>query len=288
MKKRCLGKKILGVFMAAALSCMAFAGCGRSSSSGSSSGKDTLTSVLQSKKLKVGCILANAPYGSKDASGNPEGYDVDVAYLLADSLGIDHSNVEFVDLNAADRIPALESGKVDVVIGNFTITLERAQKVDFTDPYDAGAVGVMTSPDKKIEHASELAGKKVAAAKGSTNQVSAEKLNASGVNFDLTLYDSADDMEMALQSGQVDAIIGDAPYCSYKEKISPDKYAYCVKDSSEMLMPAFYNAFGVQRGDTEWLQYLNQFIFQINTDGSNDELYEKYLGKRTTPLNPNY
>lgn len=287
MKKLTGMKKVLGVAVAMTAAVAMLSGCGSSSTSSDSS--DTLSKIISTKKMTVGCILANEPYGSYDEKGNPIGYDVDIAYLLADSLGVSHDNVTFTNTAASARIPALESGQVDVVIGDFTVALDRAQKVEFTDPYDAAAAGVLTTPDKTIEHASELAGKKVGAAKGSTNEDSAEALIDSGVDLKLTLFDGMDEMETALKTGQIDAIIGDTSYCAYKAKTYPDDFAYCVTDSSEMLIPPFYNAIGVRRGDEMWLNYLNKFVFQINTDGENDELYQKWFGtERTISLNPQY
>lgn len=280
-------KRILSVILAAAMVMATLTGCG-SSSSGATVTEDTLSKVITSQKLVVGCILTNEPYGSYDDEGNPIGYDVDIAYLLADSLGIPHENVEFLDVSAAERIPALESGKCDVVIGNFTIILDRAQKVEFTDPYNAGATGVLTLKGNEIEHATELAGKKVAASMGTTNQQSADRLVAAGVDMEVVLTDGTDDLT-ALQSGQVDAIISDVSYAAYIASKYPEKYSYCVTDYTEMLVEPFYDGFGVKKGDQIWLNYLNKFIFQINLDGSNAALYEKWLGyPREIPLNPEY
>lgn len=287
MKKRRRFLRLLSLAAALALLGSALTGCGRAqAASASASGPNTLEKVLTGHKLVVGCILANEPYGSKDADGKPIGYDIDIANLLAQSLG--GVDLEVLDVTAAERITALETGKVDVVIGNFTITLERAQKVTFTDPYDVGSAGILVKPDSAIAHAKDLDGKKVGVTKGSTNQTSCENLIASGVKIDMQIFDSADDMETALKSGQLDAIIGDSPYCAYKQMKYPNDYKY-VGEPGEMLIDPFYNAFGVQKNDQEWLNYLNKFIFQINTNGQNEAAYVKWLGKPLNiPLNPSY
>lgn len=284
-------KKLLSMtMMVAVLAMLVLSGCGAGTSDGGDSvSASTLTKVIKNQKLTVGCILANEPFGSYDEEGNPIGYDVDVAYLLADSLGIAHENVEFLNLKSEERVPALESGKCDVVIGNFTVTLERAQKIEFTDPYDAAGTAVLTAPGKEIEHASELAGKKVGASKGTMNAEAGQALIDSGVDFELVLYDDSDAQELALKSGQLDAIIGETAYCAYKAKQYPENFSYCIEDSSEMLVPVSYNAFGVAQGDQIWLNYLNQFITDINSSGENNTLYEKWLGEeRTISLNPQY
>lgn len=278
--------------MTAAMIATVMAGCGsKSSSSGSSttatttSSTGTLEKVLKAKKLVVGSLLDNEPYGTKDKDGKPEGYDVDISALLAKSLGVSY---EMVGLTVPERITALETGKVDVVIGNFTITLERAQKVDFTDPYDAGAAGILVLKDSTIAHATDLAGKKVGVTKGSTDETSCDNMIAAGIKFNKVLFDNGDDEETALKNKQIDAIVGDSPYCAFKGMKYPDTFKY-VGSPSEMHMDAWYNAFGVKKGDQEWMTYLNQFIFQINTDGENKAAYVKWFGKPVgIALNPQY
>lgn len=241
--------------------------------------------VLKNRKLVVGTILDNAPFGSKDKDGNPIGYDVDIAKVLAKSLGVKY---EVVGLTVPERITALETGKVDVVIGNFTITMERAQKVDFTEPYDAGSPGILVLKDSKIEHAKDLDGKKVGTTKGSTDQISCENLIKSGVKMNLVLFDTESDMETALRNRQVEAVVMDGPYCDYFARTNPGVYK-TAGSPGEMAMPSWFNALGVRKGDQEWLNYLNQFVFEINTDGENKAIHKKWFGKDLgIPLNPSY
>lgn len=287
-------KKIFCLLMSAVLLIGVMSGCGsKSTSTAASAGSSTQTAsstgtlekVLKNKKLVVGSLLDNAPFGSKDKSGNPIGYDVDISKLLADSLGVDY---EMVGLTVPERITALETGKVDVVIGNFTITLERAQKVDFTDPYDAGSPGILVLKDSTIEHAKDLAGKKVGTTKGSTDQTSCENLIKAGVKLNMVLFDTESDMETALRNKQVDAIVMDGPYCDYFARTNPSVYK-TAGQPSEMEMPSWFNALGVRKGDQEWLNYLNQFVFQINTDGDNQAAHKKWFGKDLgIALNPSY
>lgn len=276
-------KGILCAAVATVVAAVSLTSCASSSSGGSQS--STLTKVVQSKQLTVGTVLSNEPYGTKDSNGNPTGYDVDVANLLAKSL---NAKIKIVDVTFAERIPALETGKVDVVIGNFTITDDRAQKVNFTNPYDAGAAGILVKPSSAIAHASELSGKKVGAPKGTTSETSCENLIASGVKMSLQLFDNSDDMEQAVKNGQLDACVEDSPLCVYKAKKYASDFKY-VGTPSEMLIPPFYNAMGVRKNDQEWLNYLNQFIFDINTNGKNKAAYVKWFGAPwSVKLNPDY
>ena len=283
MKKKV---KVLCLLMAVSIMATAMAGCGskaQSTSAGTTSSSGTLEKVIKTKKLIVGTLLDNEPYGSKDTSGKPIGYDVDVANMLAKSLG---AEAQIVSLTVPERITALETGKVDVVVGNFTITLERQQKVDFSIPYDAGAAGILVRKDSTIAHAKDLAGKKVGVTKGSTDQTSCENLIKSGVAINMVLFDNGDDEETALKNKQIEAIIGDSPYCAFKGMKYSDIFKY-VGTPDEMCMNPWYNSLGVKKGDQEWLNYINQFVFQINTDGTNKAAYVKWFGKPVgIPLNP--
>lgn len=282
--------KILCLLLSAVMLTGILTGCGAKTASASTSNQSTsstgtLEKVLKSKKLIVGSLLDNAPFGSKDKQGNPIGYDVDVIKMLAKSLGV---NYQIVGLTVPERITALETGKVDVVVGNFTATLERAQKVDFTNPYDAGSPGILILKDSTIAHAKDLAGKKVGTTKGSTDQISCNNLIKAGVKMNLTLFDTESDMETALENKQVDAIVMDGPYCDYYARMNPSKFK-TAGQPSEMEMPAWYNSLGVRKGDQEWLNYLNQFVFKINTDGENKASHKKWFGKDLgIPLNPKF
>ncbi len=281
MKKRLMSMALAGMMTVSVLT-----GCGARGSSSESA--DTLASVITSQKLTVACILTNEPFGTYDEEGNPIGYDVDIAYLLADSLGIAHENVEIVNVPASERIAALESGRADVVIGNFTRRLDRAQKVQFTDPYNAAAVGVLTLKGNEIESVEELAGKTVYGDAGTTNEEAGDYLLSQGIEFEFIRGEDSSSM-MQLDSGKVDAAFNDSTLCAYMAMKYPDKYSYCITDSAQLGVAPFYDGFGVRKDDQNWLNYLNTFIYQINLDGSNAALYEKWFGTpRTITLTPDF
>ena len=132
MKKIKQIKRIAAVVMAVSVAVGLTACQQKTDSQGNSTQTGTLQKVLKERKMTVGCILSFPPFGYKSEDGTPMGYDVDMIHELADSLGVE---VEIVEVTADARIPSLETGKVDAVFGNFTRTLERAQKIDFSNPY---------------------------------------------------------------------------------------------------------------------------------------------------------
>ena len=184
MKKKLLG--IAAVAAALALAAFVLAGCGSSSSSAASSSASgsgsaessaassgasgsgvfrTLDEIKASGKIVIGVFSDKHPFGYVDEGGEYAGYDVELANRLAKDLGVE---VEFVSTEAANRVEYLETGKVDVILANFTVTDERAQKVDFCDAYMNVALGVVSHNDKVIKSLDEIGDGEVIVITGTT------------------------------------------------------------------------------------------------------------------------
>ena len=165
MKKRILG--IAAVAAALVLALGVLAGCGGSGSgsaaSGSASGSAsasgsgavyrTLDDIKASGKLVIGVFSDKNPFGYVDENGEYAGYDVELANRLGKELGVE---VEFVSTEAASRVEFLQTGKVDIILANFTVTPERAEQVDFADPYMNVALGVVSHNDRVIKSLDEI------------------------------------------------------------------------------------------------------------------------------------
>jgi polar amino acid transport system substrate-binding protein len=241
----------------------------------------TLQKVVQSKKLTVGVILSFPPFGFKDEKGQPQGYDVDLARAVAKSLGVEDKDLTIMDVTSDARIPSLETGKVDLVIGNFTRTLERAQKVDFTNPYIVAGERMIVKKGSGIESIKDLDRKKLAVIKGSTN---ADLVKKKTPTAEAVYFTTSADAIAAVKNGQADAFMEDSNFLAFQAKENPELEV--VGESDRALE---YNAFGVKKGDQDWLNYLNLFVFQINNDGTNKELYRKWFGTDLPyDLNPQY
>ena len=106
----------------------------------------TLDEIKESGTINIGVFSDKNPFGYVDENGEYQGYDVYFANRLGEDLGV---KVNFVSTEAANRVENLETGKVDIILANFTVTEERAQKVDFALPYMNVALGVV-SPDSKV------------------------------------------------------------------------------------------------------------------------------------------
>ena len=143
----------LGAVSAAA----ALSACGGSSSSAAAAGTAasgsaagtvyrTLDEIKAAGTINIGVFSDKNPFGYVDENGEYQGYDVSFARRLGEDLGVE---VNFVSTEAANRIEYLQTGKVDVILANFTVTPERAEEVDFALPYMNVALGVI-SPDSNV------------------------------------------------------------------------------------------------------------------------------------------
>ena len=128
------------------------AASGAASGSASGSGADgktvyrTLDQIKESGTINIGVFSDKNPFGYVDENGEYQGYDVYFADRLAKDLGVE---VNYVSTEAANRIEYLQTGKVDVILANFTVTPQRAEEVDFALPYMNVALGVV-SPDSRV------------------------------------------------------------------------------------------------------------------------------------------
>ncbi|MCQ4937225.1 MULTISPECIES: transporter substrate-binding domain-containing protein [Anaerotignum] len=108
----------------------------------------TLDEIKESGTINIGVFSDKNPFGYIDENGDYQGYDVYFANRIGEDLGV---KINFVSTEAANRIEYLETGKVDVILANFTVTKERAEKVDFALPYMNVALGVVSPESKVIE-----------------------------------------------------------------------------------------------------------------------------------------
>lgn len=159
--------------------------------------------IKSSGTIKIGVFSDKAPFGYVDDQGKYQGYDVYYAERIAKDLGV---KVEYTPLDPASRVEYVSTGKVDITLANFTVTPERAEKVDFALPYMKVALGVVSPDGAVIKSVDELKGKTLIVAKGTTAETFFEK-NYPEVK--LQKYDAYADAYNALLDGRGDAFSTD-------------------------------------------------------------------------------
>ena len=148
-------KKLAALTITGILTVGLLAGCGSDNTATTDNGNDkkdtvyrTLDEIKESGTINIGVFSDKNPFGYVDENGEYQGYDVYFANRLAKDLGVE---VNFVSTEAANRIEYLQTGKVDVILANFTVTDERAEEVDFALPYMNVALGVVSRDDNVIK-----------------------------------------------------------------------------------------------------------------------------------------
>lgn len=160
------------------LGVLTFAGCApKATEANAETGSETKNEAAteanadttsEQKTLRIGVFADKPPFGYVDADGKNQGFDVYIGKRLAKEILGDESKAEFVLVEAANRVAYLETNKVDLILANFTVTPERAEKVDFSNPYMKVSLGVVSADGAPITKVEDLAGKKLIVNKGTT------------------------------------------------------------------------------------------------------------------------
>ncbi len=196
-----LFKKITALFAAAAAA-LSLAACA-SNDGTSNAGFRTVDEIKKSGEITIGVFSDKNPFGYVDNNGEYQGYDVYYAKRIAQDLGVE---LKLVPVEAASRVEFLETGKVDIILANFTVTEERAQKVDFALPYMKVALGVVSPESAPINDVSELNGKTLIVVKGTTAET---YFTENCPEVKLQKYDEYNEAYSALQDGRGDAFSTD-------------------------------------------------------------------------------
>ena len=227
--------------------------------------------------VRIGVSLGGEPVGFRDAQNNPVGYDVDVATLLAEKLGV---KAEFTDVSGDARISMLVSGQLDIVVANTSVTLERAKSVDFTIPYNRAGLRVIVQKDSGITSLEGLAGKKIVVGRGTTGETFIKK---AAPQAELVYTDTfAPDGVLLLQQKRVDAAIEDSSLLDFLATKNPDL----------VTLPGLYSndpiGIAVAKGDPDFVRWLDMFVSEYIQSGAYEANYKKWWGEAANPpkLNP--
>ncbi|WP_114216548.1 transporter substrate-binding domain-containing protein [Ochrobactrum sp. 3-3] len=216
----------------------------------------------------IGVQMDQFPWGFIDENGKNGGFDIDVANLIAEELGVE---VKFERVTGQNRIPLLTNGMVDFLVPSMTITPERAKVIQFVLPYSANDITVWGKKDAEINSNEDLAKYTIGVNRGSAFEPILKKAAPAGTK--IKGFDDDAATVQALLSGQVDAILGSLTYGLVIESTgNGDKYVRKYKAADNI------QAMAVRKGDQAMLDFLNDFVTRHNADGSLDTLYRKWIG----------
>jgi len=236
---------------------------------GSDAKAQTLEKIKDAGVVRIGVMGEQAPWGSIDASGQNIGYDVDVARLIAEELGV---KVEFVPGAVAARIPNLLTGKVDLQMAVMGMYPDRAKVVQFTQPYAGLKIILLSSAKNKIETIEDARSMNIGVPRGAAQDTAITKLLGDLPN--IRRFDDDSSTMQALVSGQVDAIGGNTTY-----KINLDKAAPGNDYEQKVVFQEQWMGVATKPGDKEINEWLNAFIEKIKADGRLEAISQKWLGE---------
>jgi putative lysine transport system substrate-binding protein len=279
-------KKLLCLLIAAAL-VLSMAACGGSSSSGSAEDSTGAAKSESGKVLKVAMECGYAPYNwtqpddsngavpINDSSDYAYGYDVMMAKKIADELGYE---LQIVKLDWDSLIPAVQSGTIDCVIAGQSITSDRLEMVDFTEPYYYASIVTLVKSDNKYAEAkgmSELAG---ATCTSQLGTIWYDKClpQIKDANI-LAAQESAPAMLVALNSGKCDLVVTDMPTAQAALVAYPDFKILDYTDTADNFEVSDEDiniGISVQKGNTELVDGINSVLSKMTTDDYNKMMDE--------------
>jgi len=265
-------KKLSYILAAITLVCtMAFAaGCGSKNSDDKQAAPKasfrSIADIKQSGKLIIGVFSDKAPFGYIDKDGNYQGYDVYFAERLAKDMGV---KAEYISLEPANRVEYAKTGKVDIVLANFTVTKERAEQVDFALPYMKVALGVVSPAKANITSIDQLKDKPLIVAKGTTAETYFDKHHP---EIKLLKFDQYTETFNALLDGRGAAFSTDNTEVLAWAMKNPDfKVGITSLGDLDTIAPA------VQKGNKELLAYINDEIKKLGEENFFHKNYEATL-----------
>jgi polar amino acid transport system substrate-binding protein len=226
----------------------------------------TVADIKGKGTINVGLLVDFPPYGTVDTSNQPDGYDADVAKLLAKDLGV---KVNLVPVTGPNRIPFLLTNKVDVLVASLAITPERAKQVQFSRPYSAATIVLYGAKKANIKGAADLKGVRIGVARASTQDTTVTAMAPEGT--DIRRFDDDASAMQALMSGQVDAIGCSTTVAAQIAKRAGDAF------ESKFVLRQQFMAVAMRQGQPDLLKGMNDFVAKNTANGELNKLYVKWL-----------
>lgn len=261
-------KTIVKTF-ATTLLAVSLTACGQSTQTVKSGadGYRTLDEIKESGTINIGVFSDKNPFGYVDENGTYQGYDVYFARQIGEDLGVE---VNFVSTEAANRIEYLQTGKVDVILANFTVTTDRAKEVDFAKPYMNVSLGVVSPDDKVITSLDDWNSEdEMIVISGTTAET---YLMENYPDIKLQKYDSYANAKNALENGNAAAWTNDnTEVIAYALQNEGYTVGIPTLGSNDTIAPA------VTKGNETLLNWINDEIVKLGERSFFHEAYEATL-----------
>ncbi|TQR32997.1 ABC transporter substrate-binding protein [Campylobacter sp. MIT 99-7217] len=228
-----------------------------------------LDKIKENGVIRIGVFSDKPPFGFVDTNGVNQGYDVYFAKRLAQELLGDENKIQFVLVEAANRVEFLKSDKVDVILANFTQTPERAEQVDFTLPYMKVALGVAVKSDLEVNGVDDLKDKTLILNKGTTADA---YFTANYPEIKTLKFDQNTEAFAALLDGRGEALAHDNTLLFAWTKENPNfKVAIKELGNQDVIAAA------VAKGNDELKNFINDLITKLGDEQFFHKAYDETL-----------
>jgi glutamate transport system substrate-binding protein len=242
----------------------------------------TMERLNKAQKITVGTKFDQPLFGLKGLGGNPEGFDVEIAKIIASDMGIAADKITWVETPSAIREEKIEQGGVDMVVATYTINEKRKQRISFAGPYyEAGQDLMVKSDNTTITGPESLKGSvKVCSVTGSTPSENIKKyINPN----QLVLFDVYSKCADALRTGQVDAVTTDNVILLGLIEKGGGAFKLVGKPFTKEPY-----GIGIKKGDVKFCEFIDQTLQKASTDGRYEKAWQDTAGKvaKETPKLP--
>jgi glutamate transport system substrate-binding protein len=238
----------------------------------------TMAKLRDRGKITIGTKFDQPLLALKNPmTGKPEGFDVEIAKLIAAKLGIPADRITWVETGSANRETFILQGRVDAVVATYRITAKRKELIDFAGPYYIAGQSLMVQAGNPagIHRPDDLAGKSVCSVEGSTASTTIRELVPAA---ELVLFDSFGKCADALQNGQVQAVTTDYTILAGLRSLDPDGF--------ELVGAPFTKepyGIGIAKGREDLVGFVNQTLQQSFDDGEWAAAWNRTAGKMLGP-----
>ena len=233
--------------------------------------QSTLEVILQRGELRVGFESGYMPFEMTDKKGDFVGFDIDMAKEMAKAMG-----VKFVPVNTAwdGIIPALTTKKFDIIMSGMTITQERNLKINFADPYIIVGQTILLNKKLagKVNSYKDLNDPKyiVTSKLGTTGEMAVKRLIPKAT---YKSFETEPEAALEVVNGKADAFVYDLPYCAvFNAQQGKGKLVFLDKPFTFEPL-----AWAINKGDADFLNWLNNFLRQVKNDGRYEQIYNKWI-----------
>jgi polar amino acid transport system substrate-binding protein len=230
---------------------------------------DTLADVMKAKTIRIAVPQDFPPFGSVGTDLKPQGYDIDTAALIAERLKV---KLELVPVTSANRLPYLQTKKVDLVISSLGKNAEREKAIDFSAAYAPFFSGVFGPAKLAVKSAADLKGKSIAVTRGALEDLELTKVAPEGA--DIKRFEDNNTTMTAFLSGQTELIAtGNVVAAAIIAKNPPNKpeTKFIIKES-----PCYI---GLNKDEPKLMAKINEIIAAARKDGALNKISMKWLGQ---------